>query len=893
MIKKILFILLILSGIAQAEIINVPDDFETIQGAIDESENGDTVLVQPGEYVENINFQGKAITVGSMILTTGDEAYIDSTIIDGDERSCVVNFENEEDSTSVLRGFTITNGYQYYGGGIDCQTETSPILIDLIVEDNNAQAYGGGIYITHSSSPHISRVIVRNNYARIVGGGIGIYDDSHPVLNEVIIHNNSTDSDGGGGIWCREASLTMSHCIVSSNTSGRLGGGLYFYQSVCNSMTNCTVTENRADNGDGFFIFGTDGETTILDLVNTIVWGNSHEEMVVNADWYEHAPLLTIQYSDISEGLDGIEIDDIDAIEWGDGNINEDPLFVNPDSSDFHLTEDSPCIDAGDPDSPDDPDQTRCDMGALLFFQGGYVEGFVLDIEDDEPLEEAVIYDNIDQQAITDADGFFRFRSNIVGSFFLTAFCEGYNESILHDQYVNFRDTLTVVFRLTHPELELSEQSISVTVNQGDSTSAEVTMTNHGNGPLEWTAKKRLSGGVDPWTLRQTLTISNMVEDERIEGVVFTGYHYYVSGSNIFQGDDDENMIYVLNRNGQEVHRFRQPGETRYGMKDLAFDGELIWGGADDVIIGFNIEGDSVTCIECPDGSMSVITWDPDHEVFWTARKTGPEIYGISRDGEVVITIPRFGFRLYGLAYREDAPDDSKLYIYHSPDNSSNLLHKINLENQDTTSVRILEHEDRDSPGGCFITDQYEPRNSVFMCITDNGDEDRIDVWQLDSMTGWLNFQPVNGIIPADSTNIFNVIFRSAGFEPDVWEGEIAFNHNAFEGETVLLVTLNIRSETVDDRDIKTIPDEFGITGIYPNPFNSAITVIYNLPFNSDVSLQILDVSGREVETVLNEWQIAGSHNVLIDAERFATGLYLIRLKSGSYAAVKKVALLK
>ncbi len=66
--------------------------------------------VQPGEYRENINFDGKTITVGSLMLTTDNNAYIDSTIIDGRKRSSVVRFDSEENENSFLTGFTITNG---------------------------------------------------------------------------------------------------------------------------------------------------------------------------------------------------------------------------------------------------------------------------------------------------------------------------------------------------------------------------------------------------------------------------------------------------------------------------------------------------------------------------------------------------------------------------------------------------------------------------------------------------------------------------------------------------------------------------------------------------------------------------------------------------------------
>jgi hypothetical protein len=61
---------------ASATIINVPADFGTIQMAIDSSSNGDTVLVQPNTYYENINFNGHNIVLGSLFLTTGDTSYI-------------------------------------------------------------------------------------------------------------------------------------------------------------------------------------------------------------------------------------------------------------------------------------------------------------------------------------------------------------------------------------------------------------------------------------------------------------------------------------------------------------------------------------------------------------------------------------------------------------------------------------------------------------------------------------------------------------------------------------------------------------------------------------------------------------------------------------------------
>ncbi len=104
-------------------------DYTAIQTAIDASTtaDGDTVLVYPGTYTENINYNGKNIVVGSLYLSTQDTSYISSTIIDGNQSGSVVTFENGEGNSAQLIGFKITNGsgkdetqfpYALSGGGV-------------------------------------------------------------------------------------------------------------------------------------------------------------------------------------------------------------------------------------------------------------------------------------------------------------------------------------------------------------------------------------------------------------------------------------------------------------------------------------------------------------------------------------------------------------------------------------------------------------------------------------------------------------------------------------------------------------------------------------------------------------------------------------------------------
>ena len=318
--KTLFFVFILLSSFLYATIINVPDDQPTIQAGITAAANTDTVLVQPGTYVENINYYGKLITVASLFLTTQDTSYISLTIIDGNNSGCVITFSNNENSSAVLSGFTITNGYaNSYGGGIFC-ISSSPSLDNLTITGNSAD-YGGGISCTYSC-PILQNVTITGNTA-YYGGGIYCYDNSNPSLQNVTISSNSASGTWGfgGGIYCEYSSPSLDYVTITGNTASDNGGGIY-----CENYSS-------------------------LSLINSILWNDSPQEIYISSG------SVTATYSDIEGG-------------WtGTGNIDEDPLFVDPVSGDYHLQPASPCIDAGDPASPLDPDGTIADMGAYYFHQ--------------------------------------------------------------------------------------------------------------------------------------------------------------------------------------------------------------------------------------------------------------------------------------------------------------------------------------------------------------------------------------------------------------------------------------------------------------------------------------------------------------------------------------------
>src|SRR6516225_586288 len=120
--------------------IGVPTNQATIQAAINAANNGDTVLVAPGTYAENINFNGKAITV----ISSGGASV---TVIDGNRNGTVVTFNNSETLSSVLSGFTIRNGFQDggFGAGITI-TSASPTITSNVITGNHSAA-AIGVYV--------------------------------------------------------------------------------------------------------------------------------------------------------------------------------------------------------------------------------------------------------------------------------------------------------------------------------------------------------------------------------------------------------------------------------------------------------------------------------------------------------------------------------------------------------------------------------------------------------------------------------------------------------------------------------------------------------------------------------------------------------------------------
>jgi len=388
-------------GTGISNLINIPADYNTIQLGLNNASTGDTVLVQPGTYTENLFWPE---TNGIKLISAGDSS---NTIIDGGGGSVVyINPSTVTiDTTTLIKGFKIANGDNVtYGGGVfiknaDVKLEevniqnnqctydgggiygynSSFILKNSIIQNNIAQHYGGGIH-SEGGTPNISKTDIINNTANDHGGGIELYSSAvitdctidgnnsnygggastcgSPIFKNVVFINNTADRGGGIQINCGAGETELDDVIIISNTAN-IGGGLYFSGNSLKTK-NVTIADNHSSgNGGGAYLYNDPGS---LDGIN--VCYNSADVEGGGIFVYQYVD-VQIAHSNIFSNISnnsgsGITISNSDVIvnnanifRNGTGLINKTNFYVTDAENNYW----------GDPTGPYHPAQNTTGLG--------------------------------------------------------------------------------------------------------------------------------------------------------------------------------------------------------------------------------------------------------------------------------------------------------------------------------------------------------------------------------------------------------------------------------------------------------------------------------------------------------------------------------------------------
>ena len=272
------FLIMLFTGAtAHAATLGVAQDgtqpYTSIQTAIDASTHGDIVLVYPGRYFENVQFNGKNITLGSLELITGNREYMYSTIIDGNQNGPVVSTTIAETNIS-LRGFTITNGTGVYNAAYD-------------------MTLGGGVVVSQMTGQR-----------------------TFNITNCQITGNRATK---GGGFWGGACYLTLSGVSIHDNYAST-GGGIYFngnitanYNSIYDPINRCNIFSNYAATGSDLFYYNINSVHVIVDTFTVVNPWNFYATAIPGNTSISNPYTFDIQHT-VHEELNH----DLYVAPWGD-----------------------------------------------------------------------------------------------------------------------------------------------------------------------------------------------------------------------------------------------------------------------------------------------------------------------------------------------------------------------------------------------------------------------------------------------------------------------------------------------------------------------------------------------------------------------------------------------
>ncbi|MDA1222957.1 MAG: right-handed parallel beta-helix repeat-containing protein [Planctomycetota bacterium] len=360
--------LVFVPALAAQRTLRVPAEQASINAAYAAAQNGDTILVAPGEYRESLLIQGKNVVIRS-------EEGPSRTTIRGNGNQPVLQIQGTAITRATrIEGFTVTGGRgSNEGGGFLVQSGAAPVISRNVIENNTYCSAGGGVACGFAS-PRIEFNLIRNNRQFACSGGTGGAgvsvrgSSSAEIVGNIIEDNvNQTSSGGGSGLFASGLTLVQGNLVRRNQAV--FAGGIYGANMDAELLIQNIVVENQASRGAGVELGG--GATAVRLIGNTIannVGGSAMFVFQLNSGFRFHNNLIAgshgtalieasrmpsttpqmfhnLLYNDAGPILD--RFGPIGGVVGIQGNISADPLFVDAAYGDYHIRLDSPARDAG------------------------------------------------------------------------------------------------------------------------------------------------------------------------------------------------------------------------------------------------------------------------------------------------------------------------------------------------------------------------------------------------------------------------------------------------------------------------------------------------------------------------------------------------------------------
>ncbi|MHC4440700.1 MAG: right-handed parallel beta-helix repeat-containing protein, partial [Planctomycetota bacterium] len=323
----------------------------------------------------------------NVALGYGGGVYGGGVSIDPNEDDDIDEFAWHNNSTIKVEDTEFYRNLGGFGGGMYWHGEDTEAQISYCKFDDNTADAGGGLFFSRGAPRIIGSTFVNNDaddeividpnafgtlpvFGTIFGdvwygGGGGIFCwSSDARIEDCIISYNSASGSGGGVYLGGDPSAPLlKNCLLRNNTASIGGGGIVANWFVEPTIANCTIENNQAidtrdaGRGKGGGISCTNESKTIL--IDSILWHNRGvigNQIAIGSDnepvYLERPAELTVSYSDIQGGraADAIHVEPGRTLNWLEGNIDADPLFVQRyflSQIEAGQDEDSPCVDTG------------------------------------------------------------------------------------------------------------------------------------------------------------------------------------------------------------------------------------------------------------------------------------------------------------------------------------------------------------------------------------------------------------------------------------------------------------------------------------------------------------------------------------------------------------------